>query len=173
LSDYKRVYISGGTYFFTVVTDGRRPMFADDANVTLLRDAFRYVKTRRPFDIIAAVVLPDHLHTMWGLPEGDSDFSTRWQMIKTAFSRKVDASLRRDGSKRIWQPRFWEHLIRDEEDYQKHLDYIHFNPVKHGYTSKPGDWQHSSFKQLVEQGVYDDPAWGVCEPDNIKQMHCE
>lgn len=104
-------------------------------NIEKLRSAFRYVKTRRPFEMSAAVVLPDHLHCVWRLPVADTDFSTRWQMIKTDFSRHVPARLNKDGSKNLWQPRYWEHWIRDDEDFGRHLDYIHYNPVKHGLAS--------------------------------------
>jgi putative transposase len=169
MSDYRRLYTPGGTYFFTVVTACRRPLFADPHNVQLLRHAFRYVRERRPFEIAAAVILPDHLHCLWRLPEGDEDFSTRWQMIKTAFSRRLPAS---GGAKVIWQPRFWEHLIRDEEDLRRHLDYIHFNPVKHGLVADPGAWEPSSFRRFVKTGWYA-PGWGACEPENLSGMKIE
>jgi putative transposase len=94
MSNYRRVYISGGTYFFTLVTYGRQPIFADDNRVEQLRRSFREVKAKRPFDLLAAVVLRDHLHCLWSLPEGDADFSTRWQMVKTAFSRRIPAKIR-------------------------------------------------------------------------------
>jgi putative transposase len=103
MSNYRRLYIPGGTYFFTVVTYHRQPIFVNDARVELLRYAFREVKAKRPFDIVAVVILPNHLHCLWNLPDGDADFSTHWQMIKTGFSRRIPASIRKDGSKTVWQ----------------------------------------------------------------------
>jgi len=111
VSNYRRVYIPGGTYFFTLVTYRRQPIFADGERVELLRQSFREVKAKRPFDLLAAVVLPDHLHCLWCLPEGDADFSTRWQMVKTSFSRRIPAKKRKDGAKTIWQPRFYDHCM--------------------------------------------------------------
>jgi putative transposase len=137
MSDYRRLYVPGGSYFFTVVTYERQRLFVSAQRVKELRQAFRYVMMRRPFTTIAGVVLPDHLHCLWQLPEGDCDFSTRWQMIKTEFSRRLPASTKKDGTKAVWQPRFWEHVIRDEEDFRRHFDYIHYNPVKHGFVSTP------------------------------------
>ncbi len=109
MSDYRRLYIPGGSYFFTVVTYERQYLFTTAQRVKELRQAFSYVKMRRPFAIVAAVVLPDHLHCLWQLPDGDCDFSTRWQMIKTEFSRRIPSPAGKDGAKTIWQPRFWEH----------------------------------------------------------------
>lgn len=172
MSNYRRLYAPGGTYFFTVVTAARQPLLAEPRNVDLLRHAFRYVRQRRPFELVAIVVLPDHLHCLWQLPEGGTDYSTRWQMIKTAFTRKWTGVPGNERSKSVWQPRFWEHLIRDEEDLRRHLDYIHFNPVKHGLTANPGEWEASSFQRFVGNGWY--PAdWGGCEPENIKKMMME
>jgi putative transposase len=172
MSNYRRLYLPGGTYFFTVVTHGRQPLFADDHTIEKLRSAFRYVKTRRPFEIIAAVILPDHLHCLWRLPDGDTDFSTRWQMIKTDFSRRVPAPINKNGSKSLWQPRYWEHCIRDDEDFGRHLDYIHYNPVKHGFAATPVEWKPSSIWRFVEIGWYE-TTWGASEPENIRGMECE
>lgn len=166
MSDYRRVYISGGTYFFTVVTYQRQKLFSDNQNVEWLRQAFKTVKHKRPFEMPAVVVLPDHLHCLWSLPKGDADFSTRWQMIKTAFSRRISNGVRADGSKNIWQPRFYEHCIRDESDYDRNLDYIHFNSVKHGLVASPGEWTHSSFHRFVGKGWYS-KNWGETPPIDI------
>jgi putative transposase len=152
MSNYRRLYILVETYFFTLVSYHRKPIFADDERVEQLRRSFRQIKTKRPFDLLAAVVLPDHLHCLWRLLEGDSDFSTRWQMIKTDFSRHVPAKTRKNGAKTVWQPRFYDHCIRDENDFDKHLNYIHYNPVKHGLVSTPGEWPHSSFARFVALG---------------------
>jgi len=159
MSDYRRLYIPGGRYFFTLVAYRRQPIFTDEQRVMLLRQAFREVKNKRPFDLLAEVVLPNHLHCLWRLPKGDADFSTRWQMVKTAFSRRIPANVKKDGSKAIWQPRFYEHCLRDESDFHKHLDYIHNNPVKHGLLVLPGEWSYSSFKCFVNLG-WSAQDWG-------------
>ncbi len=118
MSYYRRLYVPGGTYFFTLVAYHRQPIFAEESRVEQLRRSLREVKAKRPFAVVAGVVLPNHLHCLWRLPEGDADLSTRWQMIKTDFSRHVPAPTRKDGSKTVWQPRFYEHLIRDEDDFR-------------------------------------------------------
>ena len=167
---YKRARAEGGTYFFTVVTYQRRKFLCVPENVALLREAFRYVMARHPFKIDAFVLLPDHLHCIWTLPEGDGNFSTRWRLIKSYFTRKCatvcrghpSASRRRKGEQAVWQRRFWEHRIRDEGDFIQHLEYIHFNPVKHGLVQAPRDWQYSSFHRYVRRGIYD-PTWGADE----------
>jgi putative transposase len=122
---------------------------------------------QRPFTIIASVVLPDHLHFLWALPPDDFDFSTRWRLIKSHFSRHyltaqagISASRRKKGEKQIWQRRYWEHLIRDEADLVRHVEYIHFNPVKHGLAQSPGAWPYSSFSGFVREGLYP-PDWGA------------
>ena len=151
---YRRFYSAGGCYFFTVVAAGRRPIFSAPEAVAALRCAFARVRTKHPFDIDAAVILPDHLHCIWTLPAGDADFSTRWRLIKSQFSRH-------SGIERpVWQPRFWEHCIRSEQDLARHIDYIHYNPVKHGYVAKPAEWPYSSFARFVSQGAYSDD-WGA------------
>lgn len=155
MSDYRRVYIAGGAYFFTVVAHQRRPIFADVGNVDTLREAIRHVRARRPFDLTAIVVLPDHLHCIWRFGGSDVDFSTRWQMIKARFSRRSA-----DLVKPVWQPRFWEHAIHDDDDLRQHLDYIHYNPVKHGYAHAPVDWPWSSFGKFVRKGWYE-RGWGA------------
>ena len=147
---YRRIWQPGGRYFFTVVTRKRHPWFADPACVQLLRTAIRHVKHAHPFDIDAMVVLPDHLHCVWTLPEGDADYARRWRLIKTRVTQRL-------GGTSIWQPRYWEHLIRDDEDWQRHVDYIHYNPVKHGLVATPAQWRYSSLRRFVERG------W--CPPD--------
>ncbi|WP_428354035.1 REP-associated tyrosine transposase [Methyloprofundus sp.] len=156
--DYRRYYQPGARYFFTVVTANRKPILID--NIDRLRVAFKKCITRFPFELEAIVVLPDHLHTIWRLPEGDADFSKRWMVIKRQFSSglpqaTVSQSKLKKREKGIWQRRFWEHCIRSEDDWRRHVDYIHFNPVKHGYAGKPSDWQYSSFQQAVDQGWYE------------------
>jgi len=172
MSNYRRLYIPGGTYSFTLVTYQRQPIFTDPQHIDLLRQAFREVKSKRPFDLLAIVILPDHLHCIWRLPEGDADFSTRWQMVKTAFSRRVPAITNKDGAKLIWQPRFYEHCIRDEADFNKHLDYIHYNPVKHGIALNPVDWPYSSFHRFETIGWYTN-TWGNTVPDDVEDFDHE
>ena len=142
---YRRAFQPGGSFFFTVVTAHRRPVFATAIAVDLLRDSFRAVRHQRPFAIDAIVILPDHLHCIWTLPEGDADFMTRWRLIKTWFSKRYDLE-------NVWQQRYWEHVLRDERDFANHVDYIHYNPVKHGLVSKVIDWPYSSFHRYVRQG---------------------
>lgn len=142
---YRRAFQPGGSFFFTVVTAHRRPVFASATAVDLLRDAFRAVRQQRPFDIDAIVILPDHLHCIWTLPDGDADFMTRWRLIKTWFSKRSDL-------KHIWQQRYWEHVLRDARDFARHVEYIHYNPVKHGLVSKVIDWPYSSFHRYVASG---------------------
>jgi len=163
---FRRLYQPGGHYFFTVVTEGRQPILIE--HIDRLRRAFQVTARRHPFALTAIVVLPDHLHTIWQLPEGDPDFSTRWRVLKRLFSAGLQGasstrSLRRKRERGVWERRFWEHLLRNEGDLQRHLDYIHYNPVKHGYCGSPGLWPHSSFSRFVETGVYD-RDWGRTEP---------
>ena len=164
---YRRAKSPASSYFFTLVTHNRRSILCQTENIDLLRDSFRRVKKRHPFTIDAIVILPDHLHCVWTLPPDDADFSTRWRLIKSWFSRHCDLkyqgqvsdSRRSKGEKAVWQRRFWEHLIRDEQDFNSHLDYIHYNPVKHGLALSPKDWQYSSFHGYVQRGVYE-LNWG-------------
>jgi putative transposase len=154
---YRRERRTGGTYFFTVALADRRLTLLVD-HVDLLRNAFREVDKQHPFETVAAVALPDHLHVIWSLPAGDSDFSGRWRAIKALFvralaRRRLFTERNSKGEAGVWQRRFWEHAIRDEEDLQRHVDYIHFNPVKHGHAKRVGDWPHSSFHRFVARGV--------------------
>ena len=175
MPNYRRVYISGGTYFFTLVTYCRRPLFRHPSNVQLLRNAIARVKTEKPFKIIAAVILPDHTHFLWQLPSNDSNFSQRISRLKVLFTRtyksknpsnlEISESRHKHRESDVWQRRFWEHLIRDEADLQQHLDYIHYNPVKHGLVSCPHSWEYSSFSRWVEKGRYT-LDWGcTCRQD--------
>ncbi len=165
--DYRRVYVSGGTYFFTVVTYNRRPILSTPEAVEKLRNAFRYTMDRFPFIIVASVILPDHMHFIWALPPDTRDYSTRWRMIKSHFTRNwhprgaISASLSRQkkGEADVWQRRFWEHMIRDEVDLSNHVEYIHYNSVKHGLANSSADWEYSSFKKYVQEGLYAE-NWG-------------
>jgi len=151
MSNYRRAYIPGGSYFFTVVTLDRNPIFNNEECVEVLRQAFRKVMVTRPFQIDAMVILPEHLHCIWQMPDGDVDYSSRWREIKKAASRQISTVTNKRNERMVWQRRFWEHAIRDEEDWRKHVDYIHYNPVKHGLVNQPGEWPWSSFSRAVSK----------------------
>jgi putative transposase len=170
MPEYRRNKVPGGTFFFTVnLLDRRSDLLV--RHIEVLREAVRRAHLRTPFRIDAWVVLPDHMHCIWTLPEGDTDFPGRWRAIKTAFSKslaKVEPRspvMSRRGERGIWQRRYWEHTISDDRDFPVHIDYTHVNPVKHGLVVHPADWPHSSFRRCVARGLY--PAgWagGSAEP---------
>lgn len=159
MPQYIRAFVPGGTFFFTVALLERRRTLLTD-HIDSLRTAFIDARRRRPFTIDAIVVLPDHLHCIWTLPPDDADFSARWHDIKSRFSARIEPgerlSARRamKGERGIWQRRYWEHCIRDELDFSRHADYLHFNPVKHGHVTCVADWPHSSFHRYLAQGLY-------------------
>jgi putative transposase len=164
MPEYRRYYVPGGTIFFTVVTHERRDLFSQALARDCLRYAIETIRSKRPFDMPAFVLLPDHLHCLWTLPPGDSAYSVRWRRIKEEFTKKYmqaggsegrrSASRRRRKERGIWQQRFWEHTIEDEHDFERHFDYIRYNPVKHGCVDRPCDWPYSSFHRWVDRGVY-------------------
>ena len=160
MPNYRRAWCPGGTYFFTVTLLQRQATDLLTRRIDLLRQVVRQVKGERPFVIHAWVVLLDHLHCILELPEGDADFATRWRLIKMNFSKALPLSEPRDsvrkrrGERGIWQRRYWEHLIRDEDDLRAHMDYVHINPLRHGLVSRVADWPHSTFHRLVAAGVY-------------------
>ena len=160
MTDYRRIYIPSSTWFFTVNLAERRDNHLLVEKIDLLRRAFRYVKERKPYRIDAIVIMPDHLHCIWTLPPGDADFSIRWNLIKGHFSRaipqgeRISPSRNKRRERGLWQRRFWAHLLCDQVDFNNHLDYIHWNPVKHGRVQRAVDWPHSSFHRFVEQSVY-------------------
>ncbi|WP_322514773.1 transposase [Rhodopseudomonas palustris] len=164
MSYYRRANVAGGMYFFTVTIADRS---ADDLvrHIDRLRRVYRVVGEQRPFETVAICILPDHLHAIWSLPDGDADFASRWMLIKSGFSRGLpvrppaSASKLRKREKGIWQRRYWEHLTRDENDLARHIDYIHFNPVKHGLVARVQDWPHSSFHRYCRKGLLP-PEWG-------------
>lgn len=153
MPNYRRVLVQGGTYFFTVNLQQRdRSSLVE--HFEHLRHAFRTAGAARPFKAMAAVILPDHLHCVWRLPEGDADYATRWRHIKSLFSRSLvvsgSASRRANRCERgIWQRRFWEHCVRDERDLLAHIDYVHFNPVKHGYVDDTRAWPYSTIHRYI------------------------
>jgi len=158
MSRYRRAKIEGGAFFFTLALANRSSDLLI-REINRLRHAYKVVQERLPFETIAICVLPDHLHVLWLLPNGDADFSSRWSLIKSNFSRALPAAKSRSASKitkrekGIWQRRYWEHAIRDNADLERHVDYIHYNPVKHGLVSRVVDWPHSSFHRYVERGL--------------------
>jgi putative transposase len=170
MSHYRRAITQGATYFFTVVTYRRQPILCDVPVRTALRAAISEVRLKRPFSIEAWVLLPDHLHCIWTLPPQDADFAARWALIKRTVSVACGVSYRRESwltaSKKkhrestLWQRRFWEHEIRTDADYARHVDYIHFNPVKHGLCRAPHEWAHSTFHRHVLAGNCS-PDWGA------------
>jgi putative transposase len=165
MTSYRRIYTPGATWFFTVNLAKRNNNALLVDSIEHLRQAFRYVMQRRPFIINAAVVMPDHLHCIWTLPNGDTDYPTRWNLLKGHFSRAIDkgenisASRMRKRERGLWQRRFWAHLITDQKDFNQHVDYIHWNPVKHGWVKQVADWPYSSFHHYVKLGIYP-LSWG-------------
>ena len=160
MPNYRRAWVPGGTYFFTVnlLKRGNNDLLV--RRIDDLREVVASVKSRHPFTIHAWVVLPDHIHCVLQFPEGDSDFSMRWRLIKADFSKRLpitegrSAVRNRRGERGIWQRRFWEHLLRDERDFAMHVDYVHINPLKHGLVDRVSDWPHSTFHRWVKTGVY-------------------
>jgi putative transposase len=158
MPNYRRMPMPGGCWFFTVcLLDGRSTLLVDE--IDLLRRCFRETREVLPFRIEAIVVLPDHLHTVWTLPPGDGDFSDRWRSLKGRFSHALprtewrSAVRLRRGERGIWQRRFWEHRIRDAEDYAHHVAYCHFDPVRHGLVDAPQEWPHSSIHRALRHGA--------------------
>lgn len=158
MTNYRRSNIAEASYFFTVNLADRSSRLLIE-HIALLRAAFEYTRNRYPFTIDAIVVLPDHLHAIWTLPAGDSDFALRWRLIKTVFSRALPRNESRSASRKnknergIWQRRYCEHMIQDDEDFARHVDYVHINPVKHGWAKQVSEWPHSSFHRYARAGV--------------------
>ncbi len=180
MPEYRRFHQDAGTYFFTVVTERRRPVFSNDAAVALLHRCLTDVNRSHPFASEAMVLLPDHLHTIWTLPEGDSDFSIRWSLVKGSFSRQFELAASYDRSQSrlkkrergLWQRRFWEHLVRDQNEFNRLCNYIHYNPVKHGLASSPVEWKHSTFGRFVQMGLYPTDQ-GMSDSDHLAVMDVE
>ena len=170
MPDYRRHRVPGGTYFFTLtLADRRSDLLVRE--IDSLRAAVARTRLRYPFHVDAWVVLPEHMHAVWTLPDCDADYSLRWGLIKRWFSAAIPAGESRSasraakGERGLWQRRFWEHTIRDPDDFARHVDYVHFNPVKHGLVTRAGDWPHSSFRRAVAQGEY--PADWVQADDAV------
>lgn len=168
MTNYRRLYTPNSTWFFTVNLAERKnnPLLIE--HIDSLRAAFRYVKTRHPFHINAIVILPEHLHCIWTLPPDDSNYSNRWNQLKGHFSRsiakgeRISTSRAKHRERGIWQRRFWAHLIMNQDDFNRHVDYIHWNPVKHGWVTQVADWRYSSFHRYVEMGIYPTQWGGGC-----------
>jgi len=182
MSNYRRWYVPGGIGFFTLATYGRRPIFACEDARRILGEAFRSIRDELPYETIAMVLLHDHLHAVWKLPNGDDDYSTRWKRIKREFTvnwldsggveAKTTAAQERRGSRGVWQKRFYEHQVDSEEELERECDYIHYNPVKHGYVSAPAEWPYSTFHRFVAAGEYG-PDWGRTHLDIELEFDCE
>lgn len=160
MPNYIRNQVKGGCYFFTINCLERKNNRLLTDNISLLKDCVQSVKTKHPFQINAWVVLPEHMHMIMTLPENDADYAMRIRLIKTLFCKNLPKNEMRSlvrekrHERGIWQRRYWEHTIKDDEDYQKHMDYVHYNPVKHGYVSQVIDWPHSTFHYWVERDIY-------------------
>ena len=167
---YRRDNTLGGTWFFTVnLAERKKKLLVEE--IEMLRDVMNQVKHKHPFKVDAMVVLPDHLHAIWTLPKDDNEYAKRWGLIKSGFSRKIPKTERinksrlNKGERGIWQRRYWEHLIRDDRDYETHVNYIHHNPVKHGYVKRPFDWPYSTIHEFISNGVLE-RNWAWCEGEN-------
>jgi putative transposase len=177
MPNYRRNFVPGGSYFFTVALAQRSSSLLT-SNIDLLRSAVYRVKRELPFELVAMVVLPEHLHCVWTLPAGDVDYPMRWKKIKALFSRGIPATEPRSssraakGERGIWQRRYWEHALRSEKDLSRHVEYIHFNPVKHGHVVRVKDWPYSSFHRYVRRGIYveDWAGSGVDEQQEYGEM---
>ena len=171
MPDYRRYRVPGGTYFFTFNLLNRRSDLLI-RHIEALRESVRRTRIERPFHIDAWVVLPEHIHCVITLPPGDDDFSNRIKAIKIRFVRSVEPDEWRSparaakGERGIWQRRFWEHVIRDDDDYARHMDYVHFNPVKHGHATSVAQWPYSTFHHWVRAGVYP-MDWGGVEIEDV------
>lgn len=178
MSQYRRLYQKGGIVFLTIVTYNRKSIFNNPRNIDLLRKATATVKSEIPFDILGAVILPDHFHFLWQLPPDNVDYSKRVGRLKALFTKslkkgnnllqEIPESRKKHRESNIWQRRFWEHTIRDERDFEQHLDYIHYNPVKHGLVSCPHLWEYSSFNLWVKKGFYDQDWACFCKGKKVK-----
>ncbi len=160
---YRRNRQEGASYFFTVTLKNRQASLLTD-HIDILRRCFKHCKTNNPFYIDAVVVLPEHLHTIWTLPVADDAYSKRWRLIKAAFTRELQkegltSQKNKYGGHSIWQRRYWEHTLRNERDFNQHVDYIHYNPVKHGLVNRVSDWPYSSFHRYVNAGTLHND-WG-------------
>jgi putative transposase len=173
MQNYRRIYLPGGTFFLTLVTYNRTPLFSNSENIFCLRFALANVKSEMPLRIDGAVIMPDHIHFLWTLPPEDTNYSKRIGKLKVLFTKSIQdrenlpenisISRRKHRESNVWQRRFWEHAIRDENDFEMHLNYIHYNPVKHNIVSCPHLWEYSSFNKWVKKGAYTMDWCCVCD----------
>ncbi len=180
MTDYRRWMHEGGIYFFTVVTYRRSRILTETLARESLRAAIENTRSRYPFEVVAWCLLPDHLHCVWALPADDCDFSRRWAMIKVSFTQQylssggcehtTNLSRNRKRERGLWQRRFWEHRIRDERDFQQHVNYIHYNPVKHGLVEQVDDWPWSTYHRYIREGVYQDTSWQTQTDSELPDM---
>jgi putative transposase len=174
MSNYRRNFVAGGTFYFTLVTYDRRPILTTELGRRCMRESIATIKHISPFKLFAVCLLPDHLHSVWIMPPGDADYPTRWKRIKHEFSTRwlagggteaeVTSAQKREGRRGIWQPRFWEHTVRDDEDLERCVDYIHWNPRKHELVRRVNDWAYSSFHRFVAEGQYEENWRGSAPP---------
>ncbi len=179
MSDYRRYFVPGGTYFFTIVTYDRHPILTDDLGRLHLHNAFIKIKRKMPFHQLACCLLPEHLHAIWIMPPNDANYAIRWKRIKEEFTQAwlaaggreahVTPSQQKRGERGVWQPRFWEHTLEDENDLEAHFDYIHWNPRKHRLVTRIQDWPWSTFHKHVRLGHYA-MDWGGTEPTNFSTI---
>ena len=178
MPEYRRANVRGGTYFFTVNTYRRQPILTEEPVRLALREGIQLARAHFPFEILAWVLLPDHLHCIWKLPDSDAEFAKRWGIIKRHVSSRcavefndeawLSPSRRKRSETSLWQRRYWEHCIRDDEDFTRHVEYLHWNPVKHGLAKRVADWPYSTFHRYVARGIY--PAdWGGDFRDSGKE----
>lgn len=178
MPEYRRFYQEGSIIFLTIVTCNRQQIFSDEKNINLLRQVTANVKLEMPFEILGAVILPDHLHFLWQLPPNNGDYSKRVGRLKALFSKSyqeknelqlpLSRSRKKHKESNIWQRRFWDHHIRNEKDFEQHLNYIHYNPVKHHLVSCPHFWQYSSFNLWIKKGVYSSQWACICDQNKAK-----
>ncbi len=171
MPNYRRLFIPGGTFFFTVNLLDRRTSLLTE-NIDALRAAYGEVAKRHPLETVAICILPEHLHCVWRLPPDDHDYPLRWRLIKSRFSKSLPRAGdpragRRMGERGIWQRRFWEHAIRDAKDLDRHIDYIHWNPVKHRLVQSPDDWAYSTYQEWKKK--YGRPI--NIPPEDWKPVH--
>ncbi len=181
MPNYRRTFLAGGTFFFTLATQDRRRLFGEEAARRCLGEAIREVQAQQPFEMVAIVLMPNHLHCIWTLPDDDDDYSSRWAKIKRAFVESwtvvggreatISDARRTRHERGIWQKRFWEHRIRNQTDLARHVNYIHYNPVKHGLVRCPHAWPYSSFHRWVNEGYYKQD-W-LCDCSNTPAVPAE
>jgi putative transposase len=178
MSEYRRLYLPGSTIFLTIVTYNRQPIFANSENIILLRKALAKTRSEKPFEITAAAILPDHLHFLWTLHPDYYNYSYLVSRLKVLFTRSlkdkkyqsenISHSRIKHRESDVWQRRFWEHTVKDESEFENFLNYIHYNPVKHGLVSCPHFWQYSSFQTWVNKGIYQHDWACICHDKKPK-----